>query len=264
MATGSARGLAARSPYTVWRRARLVGRRPETASAATLAFDVPGWPDHVAGQHVDVRLTADDGYRAQRSYSVASAPGSPTVDLTVEHLVDGEVSGYLVDDLPVGAMVEMRGPIGGHFVWAPGGEVPLALVAGGSGVVPLMAMLRHRRAVAGTPAAHRAPALLLLSARTRGDVLYAAELASMADDGDTAIELTLTRERPPGWAGRTGRVDATMLADLVPAGPGDAGAAPDVYVCGPTGFVETVASGLVAVGHHPDRVRTERFGPTGG
>lgn len=265
--TGSTTGVT-RSAFSLWRRARLVQRRSETASAATLSFDVADWPDHVAGQHVDVRLTADDGYRAQRSYSIASAPGSATVDLTVERLDDGEVSGYLVDGLPVGADLELRGPIGGHFVWRPGGDVPLVLIAGGSGLVPLMAMLRHRRGVARTDGAHRAPATLVLSARTRSDILYADELAGLATDPATRIEITLTRERPDDWSGRLGRVDVALLAEVVPvpaSHPGSPdGAAPDVFVCGPTGFVEAVAAALVSAGHDPERVRTERFGPTGG
>jgi ferredoxin-NADP reductase len=172
------------------------------------------------------------------------------------------VSGYLADDLPVGGEIELRGPIGGHFVWRPGGEVPLALIAGGSGLVPLMSMLRHRRAVAATDGAHRATAALVLSARTRADVIYADELASLATDSLTRVEITLTRERPAAWTGRIGRVDAAMLADTVPAIPGAGG--PDVFVCGPTGFVEAVAAQLVTAGHDADRIRTERFGPTGG
>lgn len=240
-----------------WRPAVLLERRFETPTAATLVLDVAGWQGHDAGQHVDVRLTADDGYTAQRSYSIASAPRPGPLELTVERLEDGEVSGYLVDDLPVGTPVELRGPIGGHFVWRPGRTAPLVLIAGGSGVVPLMAMLRHRAitATAGQPVP---PAVLLLSARTIADVFYAAELRTL-EDATTRVEVTLTRERPEGWTGRLGRVTPGVLAEVVP--PAESGA--DVYVCGPNGFVEAVALALVDAGHDPLLVRTERFGPTG-
>ncbi len=240
-----------------WQQAVLVQRRPETPTAATLVLDVPQWQGHLAGQHVDVRLTAEDGYTAQRSYSIASPPRPGPLELTVERLEDGEVSGYLVDDLPVGAPVEMRGPIGGHFVWQPGQTAPLTLIGGGSGVVPLMAMLRHR-ALAAASGTAVPPAVLVLSARTAADVFYAPELPGLAD-ATTRIEVTLTRESPVGWPGRTGRVTAGLLAEVVP--PPDA--ASDVFVCGPNGFVEAVATALVDAGHDPALVRTERFGPTG-
>jgi ferredoxin-NADP reductase len=238
-----------------WRVAEVTAVVPETPSAATLALALPGWPGHRAGQHVDVRLTAEDGYQAQRSYSIASAPEQPGFALTVERLDDGEVSPYLVDELRAGDQLELRGPIGGWFTWEAGQGGPLLLVAGGSGLVPLMAMLRHRR-LAGSDAEVR----LLLSARTREDVLYADELDELGGLPGIAIARTYTRRAPPGWTGYARRVDRAMLAE---AGvPPDQ--APRVFVCGPSGFVESVADDLVALGHDPARVRTERFGPTGG
>ena len=223
----------------------------ETPSATTLVLDVPGWPGHRAGQHVDVRLTAEDGYQATRSYSVASAPEDEDVALTIERLDDGEVSPYLVDDVQAGDQLELRGPIGGWFVWTAEKGGPLFLVAGGSGLVPLRSMLRHR-ARAGSDAEAR----LLLSARRPEDVLYAAELPSLG--AETAI--TYTREAPAGWTGYARRVDRDMLAE--------AGFEPErrprIFVCGPTGFVEGVARELVGLGHDASRIRTERFGATGG
>jgi ferredoxin-NADP reductase len=236
-----------------WRVADVRDVVRETPSAVTLELDVPGWPGHRAGQHVDVRLTAEDGYRAQRSYSIASAPETPGVALTIERLDDGEVSPYLVDEVGPGDQLELRGPIGGWFTWEARQGGPLLLLAGGSGLVPLMAMLRHRR-LAGAGAA--VPARLLLSARRPEDVLYAAELAELGADA----EITYTRGAPPGWAGRTGRLDRAALA---PAGFGPE-QRPRVFACGPTGFVEAVADALLALGHDPARVRTERFGATGG
>ena len=237
--------------------ATVVATRAETARAHTLVLDVPGWPGHRAGQHLDVRLTAEDGYRAQRAYSIASAPESPHVALTVERLEDGEVSSYLADVVGVGDGVEVRGPIGGHVAWEVADGGPLLLVAGGSGVVPLMAMLRHRaRADAATRA--RVPARLLYSARTLDDVIYREELARLAADPDVEVVLTLTRGQPDGWPGPARRIDRAMLADV--AWP--AGDAPRAFVCGPTPLVEAVATLLVELGHAPDRVRTERFGPT--
>jgi ferredoxin-NADP reductase len=241
-----------------WRVATVVATRAETARAHTLVLDVPDWPGHRAGQHVDVRLTAEDGYQAQRSYSIASAPESPHVELTVERLEDGEVSSYLADVVRVGDGVEVRGPIGGYFAWDVADGGPLLLVAGGSGVVPLMAMLRHRaRADAATRA--RVPARLLYSARTLDDVIYPDELARLADDPDVEVVLTLTRGRPDGWLGPARRIDRAMLAQV--GWPADD--APRAFVCGPTPLVESVATLLVELGHAPDRVRTERFGPTG-
>jgi ferredoxin-NADP reductase len=238
-----------------WRLAEVAEIVPETARAATLVLDVDGWPGHRAGQHVDVRLTAEDGYQAQRSYSIASAPGGPHVRLTVERLADGEVSPYLVGELRPGDMVEIRGPVGGYFVWEPGGGEPVLLVAGGSGVVPLAAMLRRR-----IETGDRTPMKLLYSSRAPEDVIYAAELERL--DGLEGVDVihTFTRAQPDGWAGYARRIDEAMLAAV--AWPAAEGAV--AYVCGPTRLVESVADGLLAVGYDPAAVRTERFGPTGG
>ena len=227
--------------------ASVTGTVTETPRVRTLVLDVPGWSGHRAGQHVDVRLTAEDGYQAERSYSIASAPGEPLA-LTVERLDDGEVSPYLVDEVVTGDRFELRGPIGGYFVWEPDDATdPLFLVAGGSGIVPLMAMLRLRRAVGST-----VPARLLYSARTIDDVIYRDELQHIGAD----VAQTLTRAQPPGWQGYGRRVDLDLLRDVAysPA------QYPRVFVCGPTSFVEAVAEGLVALGHRPGRIRTERFG----
>jgi ferredoxin-NADP reductase len=229
-----------------WRVATVRSVAPETPSASTIVLDVPDWPGHVAGQHVDVRLTAEDGYQASRSYSIASAPEDEALALTVERFDDGEVSPYLVDELRPGDQFELRGPVGGHFTWRVDQGGPLLLVGGGSGVVPLRAMLRHRAARGST-----VDARLLLSARTRDDILYRDEL-----DG---ARITLTRERPEGWTGFTGRVDAEMLTAVGP----EPAAQPRVFVCGPTPFVEHVADLLVALGHAPRAIHAERFGPTG-
>ncbi len=217
----------------------------------TLVLDVPDWPGHLAGQHVDVRLTADDGYQAQRSYSIASAPEADRLELTVEELPDGEVSPYLVEEARPGDQFEVRGPIGGYFTWRAEDGGPLLLVAGGSGVVPLMAMIRHRGA-----ARSDADARLLLSVKTRADIIYGSELEASG----VALHITLTREAPPDWAGGTGRVDLDLVRAVGPP-PAEA---PHVYVCGPTPFVETAARLLVEAGHEPGRIRTERFGNTGG
>ena len=224
---------------------------PETGTAVTIVLDLPGWPGHVAGQHVDVRLTAEDGYQAQRSYSIASAPEDEQLVLTVERLDDGEVSPYLAGELRAGDELELRGPVGGHFTWEAHDGGPLLLVAGGSGLVPLMAMLRHRAARRST-----VDARLLLSARGPDDVLYREELEQL--DG-VRVHVTLTRSQPPGWAGSARRVDADMLRELGPA-PGEA---PRVFVCGPTAFVERAADLLVELGHPPSAIRAERFGPSG-
>jgi ferredoxin-NADP reductase len=238
-----------------WREATIRAIRPETPRIKTLVLEVPGWPGHAAGQHVDIRLTADDGYQAQRSYSVASAPGSPAVELTVETIDDGEVSPYLTEEARPGDGFELRGPIGGYFVWHPGLDGPLLLVGGGSGLVPLMAMLRHRRGTGDDTDAR-----LLLSARTLDDVLYRDELEEIAGDS-VQVGITLTRgEAPPGWEGWTRRIDREMLVEVGPA----PSLRPRVYVCGPTPFVEEAAGLLVELGHEPARVHTERFGPTGG
>jgi len=224
----------------------------ETARTRSIVLDPPDWAGHRAGQHVDVRLTAGDGYQAQRSYSIASAPEDEHLVLTVERLDDGEVSPYLVDELRVGDQLELRGPIGGYFVWEESFGGPLLLVAGGSGVVPLRAMLRHHRSVDS-----RVPLRLLYSARSLDEVIYRDELMRVASDV-VDVRFTLTREQPEGWEGYAGRIDRQLLADV--AWPVEE--RPPVYVCGPTGFVETAAEILVSLGHDAGRIRTERFGPT--
>jgi len=237
-----------------WRVAEVVAAVQETPRVRTLGLDVPEWPGHRAGQHLDVRLTAEDGYQASRSYSIASAPGEPPA-ITVEHLDEGEVSPYLVDEVVVGDRFELRGPVGGYFVWGPESGGPLLLVAGGSGIVPLMSMIRHRAAELSS-----VPARLLYSSRKLEDVIYREELERLAahDDG-LDVFLTLTREEPEAWTGYTRRVDDALLAEV--AWP--QAERPLVFVCGPTGFVEAVAGGLVRLGHAPERIRTERFGATG-
>jgi ferredoxin-NADP reductase len=238
-----------------WRLAAVAEVRPETGRVATLALEVPGWDGHLPGQHLDVRLTAEDGYTAERAYSIASAPDGERVELAVERLDDGEVSPYLTEELRQGDQLELRGPVGGYFVWEPGRGGPLLLVAGGSGVVPLMAMLRHRAATGS-----QVPARLLYSSRSLDDVIFREELERLAatDDGLTVTH-ALTRAQPPGWTGYARRIDAVMLEE-VGWRPGER---PLAYVCGPTRLVEAVAGQLVALGHDPARVRTERFGPTG-
>jgi ferredoxin-NADP reductase len=223
----------------------------ETPTATTLLLDVPGWPGHRAGQHLDLRLTAEDGYTAQRSYSISSAPedGGPAV--TVERLDDGEVSPYLVDDAQPGDAVDVRGPVGGWFVWNAADGGPLQLIGGGSGMAPLMSMLRHRRRSGSD-----AEAKLLLSARSPQDVLYAEELDMLGVEP----VITYTREAPAGWTGYARRVDRAMLEEAAIPPERE----PRVFVCGPTGLVEGVAADLVAIGHAPSRIRTERFGATGG
>ncbi len=238
----------------VWRTVTVRELVRETTHACTVVFDAPGWPGHRAGQHVDVRLTAEDGYQAERSYSIASAPEDPQLALTVERIDDGEVSPYLADELRPGDALELRGPIGGPFTWRAADGGPLLLLAGGSGLVPLMAMLRHREA-----AGSAADARLLVSVRTRDDLLYREELARLAARAGVSVRVTLTREQPGGWGGHAGRIDAPMLTALGP--PPEA--RPRAYVCGPTAFVEHAADLLVALGHDPAAIRTERFGPTG-
>jgi ferredoxin-NADP reductase len=236
---------------------------PETPRTRTLVLDVPEWPGHRAGQHVDVRLTAEDGYQAERSYSIASPPEESRLSLTVEQLKDGEVSPYLSEELHSGDKLELRGPIGGYFVWDVSLGGPLLLVAGGSGIVPLMAMLRHRNAVLATRDAerHRLPARLLYSSRRWDEVIYRDELARLAQK-DRALEVrhTLTRDQPEGWSGFKRRIDREMLEEV--AWPPSE--QPQVFVCGPTPLVEAVAQALVELGHEPARIKTERFGPTGG
>jgi ferredoxin-NADP reductase len=237
-----------------WLEATVAETIPETAQTVTLRLDVPAWRGHRAGQHVDVRLTAEDGYSAQRSYSIASPPGIDRLELTVERIDDGEVSPWLTTVADAGDQFELRGPIGGWFVWDGDDTAPVLLVGGGSGVVPLMAMLRHHAASGSTAAIH-----LVYSARTLGDVIYRRELEELAGP-HRAVTLTLTRESSPDWVGRRGRVNADVLAEVGWPTP----VRPHCYVCGPTPFVESVANALVALGHDPARVRTERFGPTGG
>jgi ferredoxin-NADP reductase len=237
-----------------WLLAEVVELRDETARVRSIVLDLPGWAGHRAGQHVDVRLTAEDGYQAQRSYSIASAPEDAHVVLTVERLEDGEVSPYLADELRPGDQLELRGPIGGYFVWEAALGGPLLLLAGGSGIVPLRCILRHRAAVRSD-----APARLLYSSRALPEVIYRDELVSLADDDGVDVRFTLTREQPAGWTGYARRIDGALLGEV--AWPADA--QPLTYICGPTAFVETAADALVGLGHDPTRIRTERFGPTG-
>jgi ferredoxin-NADP reductase len=238
-----------------WQVATVARLVDETARTRSIVLDPPAWPGHKAGQHVDVRLTAEDGYQAERSYSIASAPEDDHLVLTVERLEDGEVSPYLVDELRPGDELELRGPVGGYFVWEASAGSPLLLVAGGSGVVPLRAMLRHHRAVGST-----VPARLLYSARSLDEVIYRDELTTLSDRGEVDVRFTLTRSQPEGWSGYRRRIDGDLLAEI--AWP--AADRPLVYVCGPTAFVETAAQALVDLGHDPGRIKTERFGPTGG
>jgi ferredoxin-NADP reductase len=245
-----------------WRLGAVVDTVQETPRARTIVLDVPGWEGHLAGQHVDLRLTAEDGYQAQRSYSIASPPEDPRLALTVERLEDGEVSPYLVDELRVGDRLELRGPIGGYFTWTVGDGGPLLLVAGGSGVVPLMAMLRHRVAAGGEATGPRTGAAvrLLYSSRSYDEIIYRDELARLAvPGGPIEVVHTLTRARPPGWRGYDRRIDRAMLAEV--AWPPSQ--RPRIFVCGPTRLVEAVASDLLALGHEAARIKTERFGPTG-
>jgi ferredoxin-NADP reductase len=239
-----------------WQIATVTTIRPETPRVKSFSLALPHWTPHRAGQHYDVRLTAADGYQAQRSYSIASAPERPgVIDLTIERIDDGEVSTYLHDVLIPGDQVEVRGPIGGYFVWEARQGGPLLLIAGGSGVVPLMAMLRHRQA-----AKSAAPARLLYSARSYEDVIFRDELEQLhAAQAGVDVIYTLTRSQPAGWRGYARRIDPAMLADV--AGP--LGRAPQVFICGPTLLVEAAANGLVQAGVRASQIRTERFGPTG-
>ena len=240
----------------LWRIGEVVETRPETPRTRSLFLEVPGWEGHKAGQHVDVRLTAEDGYQAQRSYSIASAPEDRRLTLVVERLEDGEVSPYLTDVLQAGDGLELRGPIGGWFTWEAREGGPLLLVAGGSGIAPLMAMIRHRAA-----ARTDAPTRLLYSSRSREDAIYAEELDRLAaEDGALEVTHTLTRYQPPGWTGYSRRIDREMLEEIAPSPE----QRPLAFVWGPTPLVEAVATVLVELGHEPTRVKTERFGPTGG
>jgi len=237
-----------------WQLGRVMELVDETPRTKSIVLELPAWPGHRAGQHVDVRLTAPDGYQAQRSYSIASGPEDRELVLTVERLEDGEVSPYLVDELRPGDELELRGPVGGYFVWEGSNGGPLLLIAGGSGIVPFRSMLRHRFAAASAVAVR-----LLYSSRSLGDVIYRDELLHLAADAPVDVQFALTREWPEGWRGHRGRIDRRLLDDVAwpPAEQ------PLVFVCGPSAFVETVAGGLVQNGHEPSRIRTERFGPTG-
>ena len=239
----------------IWRVAEVAKIVDETPRVKSLVLDVPGWPGHRPGQHVDVRLTAEDGYQAQRSYSVASEPESTRLMLTVELIEEGEVSPYLTSDVRAGDKFELRGPIGGYFVWTVGIGGPLFLVAGGSGIVPLISMLRYRAAAKST-----IPVLLLYSSRTFEDIIYREELDQMAarNDGLTVV-YTLTRRQPPGWTGGARRIDRSMLESVgVPAN-----ARPKIFICGPTSLVDSTAQSLLELGHERHLIKTERFGPTG-
>ena len=242
-----------------WRVGTVARIIPETSRVRTLMLEVPGWPGHRSGQHVDVRLTAEDGYQTERSYSIASPPEDPQLSLTIERLDNGEVSSYLVDELREGDALELRGPIGGHFVWSVADGGPLMLVGGGSGIVPLMAMLRHR-AHAPENVRRTISTRLLYSSRSWQEVIYREELARLAEADDSLrVVHTITREPPANWTGYARRIDRAMLAEV--AWPGSSH--PHVYVCGGTPLVETAAAALVALGYEPTSVRTERFGPTG-
>jgi ferredoxin-NADP reductase len=245
---------AALSGRLTWQQAEVVDVLTETPRVKTIAFDVADWAGHRAGQHVDVRLTAEDGYQAERSYSIASAPNGTRLDLTVVRIADGEVSPYLADELRPGDRIELRGPVGGYFVWEPPQGGPLLLVAGGSGIAPLMAMIRSR-AAAGSHVDTR----LVFSSRGWDDIIYRDELERLNGNGLTVAH-TLTSSQPPGWTGYACLIDAEMLAEVGPS-PTER---PRVYVCGPTPFAEAVTEALVHLGHAPQEIKTERFGPTGG
>ena len=226
----------------------------ETERVHSIVLEVPDWPGHLPGQHVDVRLTAEDGYQAQRSYSIGSAPEDGGLLLTVERLDDGEVSSYLVDELRAGDELELRGPIGGYFVWDASAPGPVLLVAGGSGIVPFRSMLRHR--VANNSSA---PVRLLYSSRSEEEIIYREELMALERDEGVDIRYTLTRHSPQGWEGYSGRIDRRLIAEV----SWPLSERPLSLVCGPSGFVETAADVLAEIGHTQERVRTERFGPTG-
>ena len=237
-----------------WQLARVVELIEETPQTSSIMLEAPAWPGHRAGQHVDVRLTAEDGYQAERSYSIASAPEDEHLVLTVERLDDGEVSPYLAGELRPGDELELRGPIGGYFVWEATLGGPLLLLAGGSGIVPLRSMLRHRGAVESA-----VPVRLLYSSRSLDEVIYRDELDRFAADDGIDVRFTLTREQPEGWQGYRRRIDEELLREI--AWPPDE--RPLVYVCGPTAFVEVAATALVQLGHEAGQIKTERFGPTG-
>jgi len=237
----------------VWHTTSVLEIVEETTHAKTILLDVPDWSGHVAGQHVDLRLTAEDGYQAQRSYSIASAPEDPQLALTVERIEDGEVSPYLTDELRPGDQLEVRGPVGGHFTWRVEDGGPLLLIAGGSGLVPLMSMMRHRAARDAT-----IDTRLLVSSRSWDDLLYRDELTRLSAGEGVSVQHTLTRVQPVGWTGFDRRVDADMLAAVGPS----VDEQPLIFVCGPTAFVEQAADALVGLGHRPAAIHAERFGPT--
>jgi ferredoxin-NADP reductase len=246
---------AVQRPRLRWLTAEVVDVIEETPRVRSLVVHAPDWPGHRPGQHLDVRLTGEDGYQAQRSYSIASAPEATRLAITVERVDGGEVSPYLTDEVRPGDRFELRGPIGGYFVWTCSMGGPLFLIAGGSGIAPLMAMLRHRAA-----AGSALPTRLLYSSRTFEDIIYRAELERLASPGSgLTVTHTLTRLRPPGWSGLARRIDRDMLtsAGFPP------NARPKIFVCGPTGLVESVAGALLELGHERSSVKTERFGPTG-
>jgi ferredoxin-NADP reductase len=255
------RGIEA-SPNTIvvsrrleWQTAEVAEIVDETPRTRSLVLNLPGWPGHKPGQHIDIRLTGEDGYQAQRSYSIASAPESPRVAVTVERIDDGEVSPYLTSVVQPGDKFEIRGPIGGYFVWTVSLRGPLFLIAGGSGIAPLMAMLRHRAALGS-----RVPTLLIYSSRSHEDIIYREELERLAAaDDQLMVSHTLTRRQPVGWTGGARRIDREMLASLGMA----AVSRPRVFICGPTQLVETAAASLIELGHEARLVKTERFGPTG-
>lgn len=256
-----AKPTAVRLPQILWRAAEVLEIRSETTRVKGLRLRVPGWPGHQPGQHVDVRLTAEDGYQAERSYSLASAPGTELpgremIELTIERLGEGEVSPYLTEEVRPGDRIELRGPIGGYFTWTVADGGPLVLVAGGTGVVPLMSMLRHR-----AQRKSKVPAWLLYSSRDFDDIIYREELDRLGTAGDgLSVVHTLTRGAPAGWSGFERRIDREMIEAVAPA----AEERPLCYVCGPTEMVEAVSNALVDLGHDPGRVKTERFGPSGG
>lgn len=240
-----------------WQVATVTAVHDETPRVRTISLNVPGWTMHRPGQHVDIRLTAQDGYQAERSYSIASASTDQSqIELTVERVTDGEVSPFLHDELMLGDRFEVRGPIGGYFVWDPAAADPILLIAGGSGVVPLMAMIRQRARVSS-----RAPCTLLFSCRTPEDVIYAAELDQLAARGDgLRVVYTFTRVQPPGWTGYARRIDSDMVREVLAT----TGRMAQAFVCGPTPLVESVAQSLVGLGLMPAQIKTERFGPSGG
>ena len=240
---------------SAWQPAKVVSIREETHRAKTIRFELTNWPGHLAGQHADVRLTAEDGYRAERSYSIASPPEEAGVELTVDRLDDGEVSPFLTGQLQTGDTIQLRGPIGGHFVW-PASEQPgpLLLVGGGSGVVPLMCILRHRKRSRSA-----VPTALLYSAQKREDVIYHGELTALAQsDPEFTLQITLTRDSAPGWSGRVGRIDLPAVQALLEG----LGGVVDSFICGPDGFVEAAAELLLQAGQPRAAIRTERFGST--